>query len=100
MYREEFVQTARNRFRAKTDIKIPSSLFPYYASYSGRAVLKGARSKDFPTKYINVASPFLRAALADIRLTRRYKAFWTNEPVSVDEDTSCYDRVVLESPEV
>ena len=94
VYDGNFKETARNRFRAKTDIKIPSSLFPYYAYYSGKAILKEPRCKEFPTKYINVASPFLRATLTDILLTRRYKAFCINEPISCEEDTSKYDRIV------
>jgi hypothetical protein len=69
-------------------------LFPYYAAYSGHGVLRGPCDRQFRTKYINVASPFLRAALTDILLTRRYKVFCINEPISADEDTAKYDHVV------
>ena len=90
---DAFQITARNRFRNVTDI-IPTLLHHYYAAMTGRAELRKSAEQQFPNQFINVASPFLRPILKKILLTRSYKAFCINEPISADIDTSQFDAMV------
>jgi hypothetical protein len=90
----QFMNTANTKFRSKTDIKVPCSLFPYYGYYSGRVKFVSPDEAPFFNRYVNVASPFLRPVLKDLLLTRRYATFCINEPISSDSDTSRFDALI------
>ena len=90
-----FTKTAENRFRSKTDIKIPCSLFPYYGYYTDKVKFVPHNAAADFNKYVNVASPFLRPVLRELLLTRKYATFCINEPISSDSDTSRFDALIF-----
>lgn len=87
-------QTAAHRFRHPSDHSVVTSFAQFYAESTDQAEMHMVLHPGFPSFYINLASPFLRAALARLRLSRAYKSFCINEPVSADLDTSRFDRTV------
>ena len=94
-FKSEFKETSGHRFRSPKDISVTSCLFPYYAYFSERGVLRTA-GEGPKVAYINVASPFLAPVLQKILTTRKYKFFCINEPISTVVNTDKFDRVVVE----
>ena len=92
-FAREFNETSGHRFRSPDDISVASCLFQYYAYYSGRGVTRKSNG-DVRLAYINVASPFLAPVLRKILLTRQFKFFCINEPISVAVNSARFDGLV------
>jgi hypothetical protein len=91
----EFTKTAKNRFRSKTDIKVPCSLFPYYGYYIDKVKFVPHNNAAVFNRYVNVASPFFRPVSRELLLTSKYATFCINEPISSDSDTSRFDALIF-----
>ncbi len=86
--------TVANRFRQMSDAGLVYSLFPYYAALSGKGELKDPRTGGYNNVYLNIGSPFLRAALKKLLLTRSCHSFCINESISTGLDTAGMDDVI------
>ncbi len=86
--------TAKSRFRQMTDVGLVNSLFAYYASLKGDGFLKNPHVSGYNNAYLNIGSPFMRAALKKLLLTRSADTFCINESISTSLDTARLDAVV------
>lgn len=86
--------TAANRFRQMTDVGLVYALFPYAATLQGEGVMRDPRACGYQNVYFNIGSPFLRAALKKLLLTRSADTFCINESISTSLDTARLDAVV------
>jgi len=93
-YRPALQVTAASRFRQMTDVGLVYALFPYAASLQGQGVMRDPRASDYHNAYINVGSPFLRASLKKMLLTRNVDTFCINESISTGLDSARFDAVV------
>ena len=94
LYESDFVRTTYSKFRSIHDVSIASSLYHYYASYSGRGILRQvSRHSPYRYRYINTASPWLRPVLRSMCYSRTYQVFCINEPVAAINTTS-FDPIV------
>jgi hypothetical protein len=101
VYKEHFVRTAKNRFRATTDIAIPTSLIHYYAYLMKRGVLvypESIAKKDqaLPYSFINLGDPIFPAALKHQWFYKRNKVFCLNDPDELNENSKNIDNNVNE----
>ncbi|MFC8422164.1 stealth family protein [Streptomyces sp. NPDC057236] len=81
-YREAHWQTSHSRFRSPTDISIPSSLYHYYAYFTGRAV-----PADIKFAYLDLAKPEIQRRLGILLARRDRQAFCINDTLSDGNDT-------------
>jgi hypothetical protein len=86
--------TAGNRFRQMTDVGLVYSLFPYYAAIKGQGSLKDPRACGYNNAYLNIGSPFLKAGLKKLLLSRSCHTFCINESISTGLDTAGIDAAV------
>jgi hypothetical protein len=86
--------TAGNRFRQMTDVGLVYSLFPCYAALRGAGIFRDPPASGYNNTYLNIGSPFLRAALKKLLLTRSCHTFCINESISTGLDTSGIDKVI------
>jgi hypothetical protein len=86
--------TAGNRFRQMSDTGLVYSLFPWYATLKGEGVLKDPQASGYHNAYLNIGSPFLRAGLKKLLLTRSCDTFCINESISTGLDTAGIDTAV------
>ena len=94
LYEPRFTRTTYSRFRSIHDISVASSLYHYYASFSGKGLLRHlSRRSPFRCRYINTASPWLRPVLRSLCYSRTYQVFCINEPMAVI-DTTPFDPIV------
>jgi hypothetical protein len=76
-FSEAHRDTSRSRFRSATDISIPSSLYHYYAYFTGRAV-----PSDISFAYLDLARPEIARRLGILLAKRDRQAFCINDTVS------------------
>ncbi|MCW5252865.1 MULTISPECIES: stealth family protein [unclassified Streptomyces] len=76
-------QTAHSRFRSPTDISIPSSLYHYYAYFTGRAVPSNIRFA-----YLDLARPEVQRRLGILLARRDRQAFCINDTLSDGQDVA------------
>ncbi|GAA3005477.1 stealth family protein [Streptomyces fulvorobeus] len=69
--------TSHSRFRSATDISIPSSLYHYYAYFTGRAV-----PSEISFAYLDLAKPEISRRLGILLNRRDRQAFCINDTVS------------------
>ncbi|MFE4633259.1 stealth family protein [Streptomyces sp. NPDC056773] len=81
--------TTMSRFRSATDISIPSSLYHYYAYFTGRAV-----PSDIQFAYLDLARPEIERRLGILLAARDRQAFCINDTVSDGRDTERQERMV------
>jgi len=93
-YPQAVTTTAGNRFRQMSDVGLVYALFPYYAAVTGEGVLKDPRASGYNNRYLNIGSPFLRAGLKRLLLTRDCHSFCINESISTGFDTAGLDDVI------
>ncbi len=74
-------QTSHSRFRSATDISIPSSLYHYYAYFTGRAV-----PSDISFAYLDLARPEIQRRLGILLARRDRQAFCINDTLSDGAD--------------
>ncbi|WP_309059410.1 stealth family protein [Streptomyces sp.] len=74
-------QTSHSRFRSPTDISIPSSLYHYYAYFTGRAV-----PSDISFAYLDLAKPEIQRRLGILLAKRDRQAFCINDTLSDGQD--------------
>ncbi|MEU6843309.1 stealth family protein [Streptomyces sp. NPDC046716] len=82
-YAEAHRQTSRSRFRSADDISIPSSLYHYYAYFTGRAV-----PSEITFAYLDLARPEIQRRLGILLARRDRKAFCINDTLSDGHDTA------------
>ncbi|MET9254912.1 stealth family protein [Streptomyces sp. NPDC003717] len=75
-------QTSRSRFRSADDISIPSSLYHYFAYFTGRAV-----PSDIRFAYLDLARPEIQRRLGILLARRDRQAFCINDTLSDGRDT-------------
>ncbi len=80
-YPEAHRQTSHSRFRSPTDISIPSSLYHYYAYFTGRAV-----PSDIRFAYLDLARPEVQRRLGILLARRDRQAFCINDTLSDGHD--------------
>ncbi|WP_230885372.1 stealth family protein [Streptomyces spinoverrucosus] len=80
-YAEAHRQTSYSRFRSATDISIPSSLYHYYAYFTGRAV-----PSNISFAYLDLARPEIRRRLGILLARRDRQAFCINDTLSDGRD--------------
>jgi len=93
-YPEALKTTAASRFRQISDVGLAYALLPYYAAVTGEGVLKDPRACAYNNVYLNIGTPFLRAALKKLLLTRSCHTFCINESISTGLDTAGIDGAV------
>ncbi|KPC82810.1 sugar phosphotransferase [Streptomyces sp. NRRL S-4] len=76
-FAEAHHSTSHSRFRSATDISIPSSLYHYYAYFTGRAV-----PSDISFAYLDLAKPEISRRLGILLARRDRQAFCINDTVS------------------
>jgi hypothetical protein len=76
-FKEVHHSTSHSRFRSATDISIPSSLYHYYAYFTGRAV-----PSDISFAYLDLARPEIERRLGILLARRDRQAFCINDTVS------------------
>ncbi|WP_329569411.1 stealth family protein [Streptomyces sp. NBC_01361] len=76
-FRDAHLGTSHSRFRSATDISIPSSLYHYYAYFTGRAV-----PSDIAFAYLDLARPEIARRLGILLARRDRQAFCINDTVS------------------
>ncbi|MFD5078593.1 stealth family protein [Streptomyces sp. NPDC058371] len=81
-YAEVHRQTSRSRFRSPTDISIPSSLYHYYAYFTGHAV-----PSNISFAYLDLAKPEIQRRLGILLARRDRQAFCINDTISDGHDT-------------
>ncbi|MET8330558.1 stealth family protein [Streptomyces sp. NPDC005181] len=74
---EAHYSTSHSRFRSATDISIPSSLYHYYAYFTGRAV-----PSSISFAYLDLAKPEIARRLGILLARRDRQAFCINDTVS------------------
>ncbi|MFC8436816.1 stealth family protein [Streptomyces griseoincarnatus] len=80
-YPEVHRQTSHSRFRSPTDISIPSSLYHYYAYFTGRAV-----PSDIKFAYLDLSRPEIQRRLGILLARRDRQAFCINDTLSDGND--------------
>ncbi|MEU9755058.1 stealth conserved region 3 domain-containing protein, partial [Streptomyces althioticus] len=80
-YREVHRQTSHSRFRSPTDISIPSSLYHYYAYFTGRAV-----PSDIKFAYLDLSRPEVQRRMGILLARRDRQAFCINDTLSDGND--------------
>lgn len=75
--------TSHSRFRSSTDISIPSSLYHYYAYFTGRAV-----PSNISFSYLDLAKPEISRRLGILLARRDRQAFCINDTVSNVSDVN------------
>jgi hypothetical protein len=89
----EFVEAHRgttlSRFRSATDISIPSSLYHYYAYFTGRAV-----PSDIQFAYLDLARPEIQRRLGILLARRDRQAFCINDTISDGLDVDRQSRML------
>ncbi|MEU3240252.1 stealth family protein [Streptomyces anthocyanicus] len=80
-YPEAHWETSHSRFRSPTDISIPSSLYHYYAYFTGRAV-----PSDIRFAYLDLARPEVARRLGILLARRDRQAFCINDTLSDGHD--------------
>ncbi|MXM66430.1 sugar phosphotransferase [Streptomyces sp. HUCO-GS316] len=80
-FAEAHWQTGHSRFRSPTDISIPSSLYHYYAYFTGRAV-----PSDIGFAYLDLARPEIQRRLGILLARRDRQAFCINDTLSDGHD--------------
>ena len=93
-YSSAIQATAAYRFRQMTDVGLVYALFPYAAALQGEGVMRDPQSCGYQNAYFNIGSPFLRASLKKLLLTRSADTFCINESISTGLDTDSLDAVV------
>lgn len=76
---EEFARTAASRVRSPGDLPVPSSLFHYYAHFTGRAVPGRIRSR-----YVSLGEPALARRLRSLRRRQDFDVLCINDSVDAD----------------
>ena len=56
--------------------------------------MRGPQARGYQNAYFNIGSPFLKAALKKLLLTRAADSFCINESISTGLDTARFDAVV------
>ncbi|WP_263633857.1 stealth conserved region 3 domain-containing protein [Streptomyces sp. 7G] len=82
-FAEAYHSTSHSRFRSATDISIPSSLYHYYAYFTGRAV-----PSDISFAYLDLAKPEISRRLGILLARRDRQAFCINDTVSETFDVN------------
>ncbi|MFI5883261.1 stealth family protein [Streptomyces sp. NPDC051554] len=80
-FAEEHRQTSHSRFRSADDISIPSSLYHYYAYFTGRAV-----PSTITFAYLDLAKPEIQRRLGILLARRDRQAFCINDTLSDGHD--------------
>ncbi|WP_171116119.1 MULTISPECIES: stealth family protein [unclassified Streptomyces] len=80
-YAEAHRRTSYSRFRSATDISIPSSLYHYYAYFTGRAV-----PSNISFAYLDLVRPEIRRRLGILLARRDRQAFCINDTLSDGRD--------------
>ena len=93
-YRQALQLTAANRFRQMNDVGLVYALFPYASALQGEGVMRDPQASDYQNAYFNLGSPFLRAALKKLLLTRYADTFCINESISTGLDAARFDAVI------
>ncbi|TQE28517.1 stealth family protein [Streptomyces ipomoeae] len=75
--------TSHSRFRSADDISIPSSLYHYYAYFTGRAV-----PSEISFAYLDLARPEIQRRLGILLARRDRQAFCINDTLSDGHDTA------------
>ncbi|MFF5505362.1 stealth family protein [Streptomyces roseolus] len=75
--------TTFSRFRSATDISIPSSLYHYYAYFTGRAV-----PSDIRFAYLDLARPEIERRFGILLARRDRQAFCINDTLSDGQDVA------------
>ncbi|SNS14075.1 stealth family protein [Actinacidiphila glaucinigra] len=75
--------TSHSRFRSPTDISIPSSLYHYYAYFTGRAV-----PSEISFAYLDLARPEIQRRLGILLARRDRQAFCINDTLSDGMDVA------------
>ncbi|MGW1198178.1 stealth conserved region 3 domain-containing protein [Streptomyces sp. NPDC002536] len=88
-FAEAHRRTSFSRFRSPTDISIPSSLYHYYAYFTGRAV-----PSQIEFAYLDLAKPEIERRLGILLAGRDRQAFCINDTVSDGVDTERQTRMV------
>ncbi|NWF29348.1 stealth conserved region 3 domain-containing protein [Streptomyces sp. PKU-EA00015] len=88
-FAEQHRATMLSRFRSATDISIPSSLYHYYAYFTGRAV-----PSDIEFAYLDLARPEIERRLGILLARRDRQAFCINDTVSDGRDTDRQSRML------
>ncbi|MFI8232883.1 stealth family protein [Streptomyces sp. NPDC085900] len=90
-FAEEHRRTSHSRFRSAGDISIPSSLYHYYAYFTGRAV-----PSNIAFAYLDLARPEIQRRLGILLARRDRQAFCINDTLSdghdVDRQTAMLSR--------
>ncbi|WP_406496076.1 stealth family protein [Streptomyces sp. NBC_01604] len=81
-FADEHLRTSHSRFRSATDISIPSSLYHYYAYFTGRAV-----PSNISFAYLDLARPEIQRRLGILLARRNRQAFCINDTLSDGHDT-------------
>jgi hypothetical protein len=80
-FAEDHRQTSHSRFRSASDISIPSSLYHYYAYFTGRAV-----PSNITFAYLDLARPEIQRRLGILLARRDRQAFCINDTLSDGHD--------------
>ncbi len=76
-FKDAHHSTSHSRFRSPTDISIPSSLYHYYAYFTGRAI-----PSDITFAYLDLAKPEIERRLGILLARRDRQAFCINDTVT------------------
>ncbi|MFF1392272.1 stealth family protein [Streptomyces sp. NPDC058287] len=76
-------QTSMSRFRSADDISIPSSLYHYYAYFTGRAI-----PSEITFAYLDLARPEIQRRLGILLARRDRQAFCINDTLSDGRDVA------------
>ncbi|WP_338701565.1 stealth family protein [Streptomyces sp. Q6] len=82
-FAEAHRQTSLSRFRSADDISIPSSLYHYYAYFTGRAV-----PSEITFAYLDLAKPEIQRRLGILLARRDRSAFCINDTLSDGRDVA------------
>ncbi|MCZ0986296.1 stealth family protein [Streptomyces diastatochromogenes] len=88
-FAEEHWNTSHSRFRSATDISIPSSLYHYYAYFTGRAV-----PSNITFAYLDLAKPEIQRRLGILLARRDRQAFCINDTLSDGHDIDRQTRML------
>ncbi|MFJ9539891.1 stealth family protein [Streptomyces sp. NPDC101225] len=80
-FAEDHRRTSHSRFRSAGDISIPSSLYHYYAYFTGRAV-----PSNITFAYLDLAKPEIQRRLGILLARRDRQAFCINDTLSDGHD--------------
>ncbi|MFC5219756.1 stealth family protein [Streptomyces coerulescens] len=88
-FAEEHRATSHSRFRSASDISIPSSLYHYYAYFTGRAV-----PSNIAFAYLDLAKPEIQRRLGILLARRDRQAFCINDTLSDGHDVERQTRML------